>query len=192
MRYQPQYWSAGCGWPFSGRWPWSPQWERSPPRWSWNERRRRELARQGRTRLLPGLHCFGNERDYSRSDAALGVEYSGITDVTLGAEALYQHLNEFDELPSNSLTASIEREIVQSIFSWQQDFLQQTLHLNVLLFQFGRTGTKGGSRRLGLDYDWSDGVRVGGGLLAYASGDNDIARQFDKNDRFFTQLTYAF
>ena len=123
MRYQPQSWSAGCGWPFSGRWPWSPQWERSPPRWSWNERRRRELARQGRTRLLPGLHCFGNERDYSRSDAALGVEYSGITDVTLGAEALYQHLNEFDELPSNSLTASIEREIVQSIFSWQQDFL---------------------------------------------------------------------
>ena len=145
-----------------------------------------ELAR------FRGLHCFGNERDYSRSDVALGVEYSGITDVTLGAEALYQHLNEFDELPSNSLTASIEREIVQSIFSWRQDFLQQTLHLNVLLFQFGRTGTKGGSRRLGLDYDWSDGVRVGGGLLAYASGDNDIARQFDKNDRFFTQLTYAF
>ena len=70
---------------------------------------------KGELACFRGLHCFGNERDYSRSDAALGVEYSGITDVTLGAEALYQHLNEFDELPSNSLTASIEREIVQSI-----------------------------------------------------------------------------
>lgn len=147
---------------------------------------------KGEVAGIRGLRFSGNERDYSRSDAALGVEYSGITDVTLGAEVSYQHLNEFDQLPSNSLTATVERGIVQSILSWRQDFLQQTLHLNALLLHFGRTGDKGGSRRLGLNYDWSDGLSVGGGLLAYTSGDNDIARQFDKNDRLFTQLTYAF
>lgn len=147
---------------------------------------------KGELAQVRGLRFFGNERNHSRNDAAFGVEYSGITDVTLGAEALYQHLNEFDELPQNSLTASVEREIVQSLLSWRQDFLQQTLHFNLLLFQLGRTGDKGGSRRVGFDYDWSDGLTVGGGLLAYTSGSSAIARQFDPNDRLFAQLSYAF
>jgi hypothetical protein len=150
---------------------------------------------KGEVAQTRGFRFFGSEQDFVRSAGALGVEYSGISNVQLGLEASLQRLEAFNDIPYRSTgqpNASLLSEVLQSAWTWRQDLLQQTLHLNVMALQVGASGEYGGSRRVGLEYDWADGLNVEGGLLLYQPGESAYAQQLDDNDRLFAGLSYAF
>ena len=96
-------------------------------------------------------------------------------------------LHALEEVPNEQ-----EQSTVTTAIRFQQDFLNQTLSFNVIAFQFGEFGSSGSSQRIGLDYDWADGLNVGGGILLYHEGDTSYSKRIANNDRFFADLKYSF
>ncbi len=150
---------------------------------------------KGEAAQVQGVQFFGSDQSFSRTDLATGVEYAGFTEARLIAEASVQHLNEFDEIPYRDEglpNANLLEDILRVVLSWQQDFLQQTLHGNVTLLSVGRSGEHGGSQRVSLEYDWTDRVSVTGGVMDYRDGQNAYAQQLADNDRVYLNLKYTF
>ncbi len=140
---------------------------------------------------VQGLRFTNFSKTFSRQDHVLGVEYSGIPDAALSAEVSWEWIREFEqaleEVPNEQ-----EQNTVTTAIRFQQDFLNQTLSFNVIAFQFGEFGSSGSSQRIGLDYDWADGLNVGGGILLYHEGDTSYSKRIANNDRLFADLKYSF
>ena len=140
---------------------------------------------------VQGLRFTNFSKTFSRQDHVLGVEYSGIPDGALSADVSWEWIREFEqaleEVPNEQ-----EQSTVTTAIRFQQDFLNQTLSFNVIAFQFGEFGSSGSSQRIGLDYDWADGLNVGGGVLLYHEGDTSYSKRIANNDRLFADLKYSF
>ena len=140
---------------------------------------------------VQGLRFTNFSKTFSRQDHVFGVEYSGISDGALSFELAWEWIREFEttleEAPNEQ-----EQSTVTTAIRFQQDFLNQTLSFNVIAFQFGEFGSSGSSQRIGLDYDWADGLNVGGGILLYHEGDTSYSKRIANNDRLFTDLKYSF
>ena len=140
---------------------------------------------------VQGLRFTNFSKTFSRQDHVFGVEYSGISDGALSFELAWEWIREFEttleEAPNEQ-----EQSIVTTAIRFQQDFLNQTLSFNVIAFQFGEFGSSGSSQRIGLDYDWADGLNVGGGILLYHEGDTSYSKRIANNDRLFAGLKYSF
>ena len=140
---------------------------------------------------VQGLRFINFSKTFSRQDHLLGAEYSGIPDVALSLEVALEWIREFEttleEAPNEQ-----EQSTVTTAIRFQQDFLNQTLSFNVIAFQFGEFGSSGSSQRIGFDYDWADGLNVGGGILLYHEGDTSYSKRIANNDRLFTDLKYSF
>lgn len=140
---------------------------------------------------VQGLRFTNFSKTFSRQDHVFGVEYSGISDGALSFELAWEWIREFEttleEAPNEQ-----EQNTVTTAIRFQQDFLNQTLSFNVIAFQFGEFGSSGSSQRIGLDYDWADGLNVGGGILLYHEGDTSYSKRIANNDRLFAGLKYSF
>ena len=140
---------------------------------------------------VQGLRFTNFSKTFSRQDHVFGVEYSGISDGALSFELAWEWIREFEttleEAPNEQ-----EQSTVTTAIRFQQDFLNQTLSFNVIAFQFGEFGSSGSSQRIGLDYDWADGLNVGGGILLYHEGDTSYSKRIANNDRLFAGLKYSF
>ena len=140
---------------------------------------------------VQGLRFTNFSKTFSRQDHVLGAEYSGVPDGALSVELSWDWIREFEpeleETPNEQ-----EQGTVTTAIRFQQDFLNQTLSFNVIAFQFGEFGSSGSSQRIGLDYDWADGLNVGGGILFYHEGDTSYSKRIANNDRLFTDLKYSF
>ena len=140
---------------------------------------------------VQGLRFTNFSKTFSRQDHVFGIEYSGISDGALSFELAWEWIREFEttleEAPNEQ-----EQSTVTTAIRFQQDFLSQTLSFNVIAFQFGEFGSSGSSQRIGLDYDWADGLNVGGGILLYHEGDTSYSKRIANNDRLFAGLKYSF
>ena len=140
---------------------------------------------------VQGLRFTNFSKTFSRQDHVFGAEYSGISDGALSFELAWEWIREFEttleEAPNEQ-----EQSTVTTAIRFQQDFLNQTLSFNVIAFQFGEFGSSGSSQRIGLDYDWADGLNVGGGILLYHEGDTSYSKRIANNDRLFAGLKYSF
>ena len=140
---------------------------------------------------VQGLRFTNFSKTFSRQDHVFGIEYSGISDGALSFELAWEWIREFEttleEAPNEQ-----EQSTVTTAIRFQQDFLNQTLSFNVIAFQFGEFGSSGSSQRIGLDYDWADGLNVGGGILLYHEGDTSYSKRIANNDRLFAGLKYSF
>ncbi len=140
---------------------------------------------------VQGLRFLGFDQSFSRQDHVLGVEFSGIPEGSLSVEVAWEWLRDY--APGlRKEPNSQKRDTVTTAIRFQQDFLNQTLSLNAIAFQFGALGDSGSSQRLGLDYDWADGLNVAGGVLLYQTGDSDYAKRIADNDRLYADVKYSF
>ena len=142
--------------------------------------------------FLDGLNFFNvPEKNFSRLDFLLGLEYSGFTETSISIELANRHLFDFDsrleELPDGQM-----RNLVQSALRVNRDFMHDTLHLMLLLSSYGVLGEDGAFQRYQVEYDLRDNIMVKGGLVFYQSGDVLAFQEIGDNDRLFFELEYRF
>ena len=73
-----------------------------------------------------------------------------------------------------------------------QDYLNQTLHLNLTGMMIGERGGDGGINRGSLEYDVMDAFSVKGGIMIYQPGENAYFQSLNENDRLFFEARYSF
>ena len=136
--------------------------------------------------LLPG-------ETRARLDALLGFEYSGITDTTLGVEALGRHLLAFDPLIEASPDGQ-PQDVNQYQLSYRSDWMNQRLHLVAVAALFGQSTDQGSMQRYAVTYDVFDAFALTGGVLMYqsAGAENFILQAARDNDRLFFEAKYSF
>ena len=128
---------------------------------------------------------------FSRTDVLVGSEYSGWRDTSLTLEFGVQHLNDFDIKLEESPDSQLEDRIATT-FSFMQDYINQTIHLNLFGMMIGKSGQDGGFNRMSLEYDVMDAFSVSGGMMLYQTGDNAYFRSLNENDRLFFEARYSF
>ena len=128
---------------------------------------------------------------FSRTDVLVGSEYSGWSDTSLTLEFGVQHLNDFDIKLEESPDSQLEDRIATTV-SFMQDYINQTMHLNLFGMMIGKSGQDGGLNRMSLEYDVMDAFSVTGGAMLYQPGGNDYFQSLNENDRIFFEARYSF
>ena len=131
------------------------------------------------------------DKTFSRTDILFGGEYSGWNDTSVSIELGLQHLNDFDTHLEASPDSELEDRFATSI-SFMQDYLNQTLHLNLAGMMIGELGGDGGINRASLEYDVVDAFSVTGGLMLYQPGESAYFQSLNENDRLFFEARYSF
>jgi len=135
-----------------------------------------------RYEALPG-------KQLSRTDALLGLEYSGFSDTTLSLEVVNRHMNEYTPVLRSE---GIEEDIWQCALRYQGDFLHARLHLLALVSAFGARLDEGGFGRYSAAYDIADALTLTAGVVSYEGGKQFPFGAFADNDRLFLDLKYSF
>ena len=134
--------------------------------------------------VLPG-------RALSRTDVLVGAEYSGFSDITVSFEAVNRHLHDYDEALAGFPDYARQNE-AQAALRYQQDFLNQRLHLTILALNQALNGRDGKVQRYSLEYELTDALAVLGGFVNYGSGQRQEFRNIGRNDRVFLEAKYSF
>ncbi|MDC9727290.1 MAG: hypothetical protein PSN35_05600 [Candidatus Thioglobus sp.] len=128
----------------------------------------------------------------ARTDIMIGVEYTGITDGSIGYEVAVRKIHDYDSLINVESNGFKPENEYQQVARFSQSYLNQTLDLSAVASVVGLRGEDGGSIRLELDYAIDDQRSVSGGVIDYIGGDNSVIDAYKDNDRLFTKLSYAF
>jgi len=141
---------------------------------------------------LDGLRFFGGDGGQKgRLDAMLGVEYYGITELTIVVEALNRHLFDYESVWRDA--PDWRRENAQELaLRATRNFLHETLHATALAVLLGWDGGDGSLARFDLAYDLRDALTVGVGLLLYQQGDLPPFDTWRRNDRILLSLKWSF
>ncbi len=115
----------------------------------------------------------------------IGVEYSGIQDMTISVEAVGERIEEYEENLSSKETTA------QAVLIVSYSALHDTFDSQLFWIHF--TDNNGDVYRLNLEYDIIDALSVSGGFIAYEADDEDATvYNYRKNDRVFVSLKYSF
>jgi hypothetical protein len=131
------------------------------------------------------------ERTLARSDVLVGLEYSGLRETMVSLEVVNRHLHSYDEALAG-FPDHAKQDEVQTALRYQQDFLNQRLHLTLLALTQGWNGRDGKVQRLSLEYELTDNIGVLGGFVNYGAGRRPEFRNIGKNDRVFLEAKYSF
>ncbi len=131
------------------------------------------------------------ERDFSRSDFLIGLEYSGLSETLISFECSDRHINDFDTRLETTPDGQ-QQDLSQLTIRVNRDFSHDTLHLTLLLSSYGLKGEDGAFQRYQLEHDISDEVAVTGGIVFYQSGDYPPFSAIGDNDRVFLKIEYRF
>ncbi len=129
--------------------------------------------------------------DKSRLDLLIGFDYSGFTDTLISLELANRHLFEFDprleQMPDNQ-----KEDWNQFSIRYVRDFVNDTLHLTLLVSSYGLIVSDGGFERFQVEYDLSDAITLTGGVVLYQSGDYPAFSDIGDNDRLLFEIEYRF
>jgi hypothetical protein len=139
---------------------------------------------------LNGLQFnHGDGADFSRLDFMLGLDYSGIQDVTLTLEIMDRYLPDYiaalELAPDN-----VKQHEGAIAVRYTQNFLHERLELMLLAMLSGDLDSNGGFSRLQLTYDLTDTLNISGGGVFYQGGDGGFFDAIANNDRMFLELEY--
>jgi len=141
---------------------------------------------------LDGLQFFNGDGGHKgRLDGMAGVEYYGITDLTVVVEGLNRHLFNYEAVLRDE--PDWKREDAQEFaFRATQNFLHETLHATALAVILGWDGGDGSIVRFDIEYDLRDALKVGAGILLYQQGDLPPFDAWSRNDRLLFSLKWSF
>ncbi len=130
-------------------------------------------------------------RDRSRIDAMVGVEYQGITDVSIALELVNRHLRGFDSRLELAPSFT-ERNRVEMSLLTTADFLHDRLHATLVAIVFGAHAEDGAILRGQLAYDLRDALSVELGVVLFQKGERPPLDFLGHHDRLFAKLQYSF
>ena len=119
---------------------------------------------------LDGIRFFNRGKDFNRIDALVGVEYSGLTDMTLSFEIADRHILNFDRQIEEAPDFTEEDRWVSAL-RMTKTYLNETLTLTILAQTWGLSGDDGALQRFTAEYDLTDTIELTGGVVFYKSGD---------------------
>ena len=132
---------------------------------------------------------FIEEKDFRRTDAAIGVEYAGFEDTMLGLELAGRHLYDIQDPRLDDVVQDKEWQAALRI---NQDFMYRRLHTLLVLTAFGALGHDvGGFARGSVAYELSDGLEVRAGAVIYLAGDLPPFNITGSNHRVFVDVKYS-
>ncbi len=131
------------------------------------------------------------DREKERFDWLLGVEYMGFSKTTLSLEGFWTHYPSFETLMEYTPEAPKQSQAMLA-GRITRDFLRDKLRIIAVGLAAGDWGNDGWFFRTQADYDWADGIAVTLGVTIYGSGNLDLYKTMDKNDRIFAQVKYSF
>jgi hypothetical protein len=130
------------------------------------------------------------EKEFSRTDALVGVEYKGIADTLLSYDVSLRHFSDYDNRLANEIMPTDE-DTYQHAFRVSSDFMNATLTANYLISLYGKGFDEGGFQRAWVKYELADGINTNIGVVDYIGG----SRLFDSiknNDMVFADVSYSF
>jgi len=127
----------------------------------------------------------------ARVDVLIGIEYYGISNVSISIEGVNRHL--FDYVPELIESPTFTRKNSQQIaLRYTQNFLNEKLEVTALAVILGYDGRDGSIVRLSADYDIRDALTAGIGILLYQSGDLPPLSSWGQNDRLIFNVKWSF
>ncbi len=124
-----------------------------------------------------------------QTDMLLGIEYSGFDDTTLSLEVVDRHLHSYKLALA---TQGIKKDEWQTALRYSGEFMHARLKVTLLTLLFGTPEEGGGVARLQGDYEWTENIRLIGGIVAYDGGDKRPFTRIGDNDRLFLNVKYSF
>jgi hypothetical protein len=140
---------------------------------------------------LDGIRFFNRGKDFNRIDALVGVEYSGLTDMTLSFEIADRHILNFDRQIEEAPDFTEEDRWVSAL-RLTRTYLNETLALTILAQTWGLSGDDGALQRFTAEYDLTDTIELTGGVVFYKSGDLPRFKNVGENDRLYLEIKYNF
>ena len=139
-----------------------------------------------------GLRYFGVPgRRFARSDALLGVEYSGFRSASLVIDVVGRKLHGFEHALQRVPDLAQELELETAI-RCTTSHLNDSLRVTVIGVLFGEWGNDGSAYRASATYELGEGLSAEVGLAVYEGGDAALFDFFDPNDRVFFLLRQSF
>ena len=127
----------------------------------------------------------------ARVDVLIGIEYYGISNVSISIEGVNRHL--FDYVPELIESPTFTRKNSQQIaLRYTQNYLNEKLEVTALAVILGYDGRDGSIVRLSADYDIRDALTAGIGILLYQSGDLPPLSSWGQNDRLIFNVKWSF
>jgi len=130
------------------------------------------------------------EKEFSRIDLLLGVEYNGIADTLISYDIVTRNMGEYD---SRLITEAIplKKHDYQHAFRVTSDFMNATLTANYLISLYGEKLDEGGFQRAWVKYELMDGVNMNVGVVDYIGG-SVVFDAVKDNDMVFADISYSF
>jgi len=138
-----------------------------------------------------GLKYFTtDEKEFSRTDVLLGVEYNGIADTLISYDFVTRNMGEYDE---RLITEAIplKKHDYQHAFRVSSDFMNSTVTVNYLISLYGEKLNEGGFQRAWVKYELMDGVNMNVGVVDYIGG-SVLFDAIKDDDMVFADISYSF
>lgn len=130
------------------------------------------------------------DKEFSRTDLLLGVEYNGIPDTLISYDIVTRNMSSYD---ARLITEAIplKKHDYQHAFRVTSDFMNSTVTANYLISLYGEKLNEGGFQRAWVKYEVMDGVNMNVGVVDYIGG-STLFDSIKKNDMIFTDISYSF
>ena len=141
---------------------------------------------------VDGVSFFERENE-ARMDGLFGFEYYGWIDTTLSVEIAVRHMLDWDgtpRLPDGTGEARRTQEEVAIRLS--RTFLREKLDLLLVAVLLEGDAKDGAILRADLDYELSEGLNAGIGVIFYDSGERPPLDTWEKNDRVIFDIKWSF
>ncbi len=152
------------------------------------------MVRGGSLFFLEAAHLRGLQfsydygTDYARTDVLVGVEYQGISDTSIGLEAVSRYLHNYNHKLSGS-PENPHENTMESGLHFSHSLYDDRITIESLLMIMGKRGENGSLLRVSATYDFADNWQFNSGLVLYWSGQRV---DYGDNDRIFLGLRYDF
>lgn len=142
---------------------------------------------KGEAGYFTNMRFLGDQgREHDRVDVMVGVEYMGFSKTTIAFEAVNRHIRGYDS------AMMPRRNSTEFALRYTRDFLNDTLHVTALGIWFDVDAEDGSMIRLSGEYDLTDAITLGAGVIFYNSGEMVPFDSIDRNDRAFLEVKYSF
>jgi len=130
------------------------------------------------------------EKEFTRTDVLLGVEYKGIADTLISYDVVARTIGGYDDRLKNELNP-LDKHTYQHAFRVSSDFMNAILTANYLISLYGSKLDEGGFQRAWVKYQLADGINANVGVVDYIGG-SELFDTIKDNDLLFADISYNF
>lgn len=145
---------------------------------------------KGEAANITGLQTLGDPgKDFMRTDILAGVEFTGLTDASLGFEVVNRHMHGWNQA---LVAEGLKKDSQEYALRFSADYLHDRLHVTALTTRISPLTSGGGFSRASVEYDLKDALSITGGVVAYHDGARTPFSAIADNDRIFFEIKQSF